>query len=221
MPALVPTIPSVRSSIVSMWGPQCMECVPLMPSNAWHDQGADSTSQLWCLPHISINFSPIFLIFKILPLFAMLPPTKLEMREGICLNQEEGRRVACPACLVPVSGQEARPRISPLLRFLPCPLLFPSPPPPLLRSAVFAPLNAHSRQSWYGICCCSCSVHISLLSALSSSVLCFAISYRTSYPQHTKFLILKCANHFVVACFTFQKKRLFPLQPHLGPCFHS
>ena len=116
LPALVPTIPSVRSSIVSVWGLQCMECVPLMPSNAWHDQGADSTSQVWCLPHISINFSPIFLIFK--TLFAMLPPTKLDMREGICLNQKEGRRVACPACLVPVSEQEARPRISPLLRFL-------------------------------------------------------------------------------------------------------
>ena len=46
LPALVP-IPSVRSSIVSGASvARCMQCVPLMPSNAWHDQGADSISQL-------------------------------------------------------------------------------------------------------------------------------------------------------------------------------
>ena len=144
---------------------QCMECVPLMPSNAWHDQGADSTSQVWWLTFLSISRQKFIFSKPLLSFPCCLSPTLASsLRWEKCNCWSQSLRVACPAC------QWARGETTYFSSVFPSPVHCPVLPP--LRSAVFALLNAHSCQSWYGMCCCS--VGIFLLSAQSSWALCFA-----------------------------------------------
>ena len=122
--ALVP-IPSVRWSILHS---HCMECVPIMPRNAWPDRAADSTSQVW--RQLSFLSNPIN-ISSHCPLSSY--QHQHQVKEEACELRE----------LLVVSGEQAA-RLS----------ISPFPPPNFfLCSAVFALLNAHSCQSWCAACC--------------------------------------------------------------------
>ena len=182
---------SVSIPICQVFQSQCMECVPLMPWNAWHDRGADGTSQVrWQLTFLSISHLPSFLS---LPCFPPPTPTpRWRWEKDICLNQEECLQVACPpaaACQWWARGKTTYFSFSAFFPF----------------SAL---LNAHSCQLWYGTCCCSLGNQH--LFAFSST--CILSGWPCSLCKSRQLM-------FVIG--GFMRPYSTSAASRLGPCFHQ